>query len=145
MSPKTFTSTFNEHCDGVATELDWLQDQLNNGGLNIDSSALLGLFSLDDPSLLPSFNNGNVVGNELVQFSQPNLETPNLNLDDLTDDSPQTPTTVVDSMLSNSKDQMSFINTDSDYYSPLNLNTSNSNTHSINSILSPNSQLATNK
>ena len=35
--------TLNDHCDGVATELDWLQDQLNNGGLSMDSSALLGV------------------------------------------------------------------------------------------------------
>lgn len=34
---------FNEHLEGIDSELSWLQDQLSTGELNIDNSALLGV------------------------------------------------------------------------------------------------------
>ncbi|OQR66364.1 heat shock factor protein-like, partial [Tropilaelaps mercedesae] len=43
-----YTDCLSDHCDGVDTELDWLQDQLLAGGLNIDTSTLMGIFSADD-------------------------------------------------------------------------------------------------
>lgn len=33
----------NDHLEGVETELDWLQQQLTAGGLNIDNSTLLNV------------------------------------------------------------------------------------------------------
>lgn len=40
--------TLNEHVDGMDAELNWLQDQLYGGNLNIDTGALFGIFSNDD-------------------------------------------------------------------------------------------------
>lgn len=34
---------FAEHLETIDTELDWLQDQLLSGGLNLDTSTLLGV------------------------------------------------------------------------------------------------------
>jgi hypothetical protein len=36
-------SLLSDHVDGIEAELDWLQDQLSAGGLNIDSSTLFGV------------------------------------------------------------------------------------------------------
>ncbi|XP_049516852.1 heat shock factor protein-like isoform X2 [Dermacentor silvarum] len=38
-----------EHVESIDTDLDWLQDQLMSGGLNLDTSTLMGLFSPEDP------------------------------------------------------------------------------------------------
>jgi hypothetical protein len=36
-------SSLSNHVDGIEEELNWLQDQLSAGGLNIDTSTLLGV------------------------------------------------------------------------------------------------------
>ncbi|XP_075585431.1 uncharacterized protein LOC124492433 isoform X9 [Dermatophagoides farinae] len=43
---KLTTENFNDHVEGIDTELNWLQDQLYGGSLNIDPSTLL--FSFDN-------------------------------------------------------------------------------------------------
>nr|XP_046911290.1 heat shock factor protein-like isoform X3 [Dermatophagoides farinae] len=45
---KLTTENFNDHVEGIDTELNWLQDQLYGGSLNIDPSTLVGLFSFDN-------------------------------------------------------------------------------------------------
>ncbi|XP_022687287.1 heat shock factor protein-like isoform X2 [Varroa jacobsoni] len=71
--------SLSEHCDGVETELDWLQDQIVAGGLNIDSSTLLGLFSTDDmlPNLTSDVTNvgGSSGGNnsQVVTYQTPSF------------------------------------------------------------------------
>ncbi|CAG2173067.1 unnamed protein product [Oppiella nova] len=71
------TSAFNDHIEGIDAELDWLQDQIGSG-INIDTSTLLGLFSMDeDNSSNPygmSYPNKQIVGNEVIQFN-PNSNT----------------------------------------------------------------------
>ncbi|XP_064466484.1 heat shock factor protein-like isoform X2 [Ornithodoros turicata] len=78
---------FSEHVEGIDTELDWLQDQLMSGGLNLDSSTLMGLFSSDDPlasclgDLIAEGRDTDAVGNEVVQYT-PSL----LDLEEIDDD-----------------------------------------------------------
>jgi len=40
---------FSDHVEGVDVELNWLQDQLQFGGLDIDPDNILGLFSQESP------------------------------------------------------------------------------------------------
>lgn len=79
-----------EHVESVDTDLDWLQDQLMSGGLNLDTSTLMGvcpdwtgllskaskLFSPEDPltSCLGELATENrsisdTIGNEVVQYT----------------------------------------------------------------------------
>lgn len=81
---------FADHVESIDTDLDWLQDQLMSGGLNLDTSTLMGvcpdwtgllsgtskLFSPEDhlTSCLgdlatESRSSSDAVGNELVQYT----------------------------------------------------------------------------
>ncbi|CAN7991001.1 unnamed protein product, partial [Ixodes hexagonus] len=90
---------FTEHLETIDTELDWLQDQLLGGGLNLDTSTLLGvcpdwtmvlsgnnkLFSPEDNlssclgDLATEGRTADTVGNEMVQYTPSLLD---LGLDD---------------------------------------------------------------
>ncbi|XP_075557420.1 uncharacterized protein LOC142589719 isoform X4 [Dermacentor variabilis] len=70
------TKVFAEHVESIDTDLDWLQDQLMSGGLNLDTSTLMGLFSPEDPltSCLGELATENrsisdTIGNEVVQYT----------------------------------------------------------------------------
>lgn len=84
---------FSEHLEGIDTELDWLQDQLMSGGLNLDSATLLGvcpdwrgisndlkLFGSDDPlanclgDLVCEGRDTEAAGNEVVQYTSSLLD-----------------------------------------------------------------------
>jgi hypothetical protein len=68
-----FREVFNEQLDGIDTELSWLHDQLTTGGLNIDTSSLLGLFSSDSMSQIISaasaINGGNIDPNKFLSIT----------------------------------------------------------------------------
>lgn len=94
-NPKAFA----EHLETIDTELDWLQDQLLGGGLNLDTSTLLGvcpdwtmvlsgnnkLFAPEDNlssclgDLATESRTSDTVGNEMVQYTPSLLD---LGLDD---------------------------------------------------------------
>ncbi|RWS25982.1 heat shock factor protein 1-like isoform X1 [Leptotrombidium deliense] len=89
--------SFNDHLEGIETELGWLQEQLSSGNFNIDSNSLLSLFDLDDPdeqiSLNSNYNrygrSGNeIVGNELIQYTPLSSLTPELDLSNITEIEP---------------------------------------------------------
>ncbi|KAG0434176.1 hypothetical protein HPB47_019299 [Ixodes persulcatus] len=85
VKPKAFA----EHLETIDTELDWLQDQLLSGGLNLDTSTLLGvcpdwtmvlsgnnkLFAPEDNlssclgDLATESRTSDSVGNEMVQYT----------------------------------------------------------------------------
>uniref|UniRef100_A0A131Z2H5 Heat shock transcription factor 1 n=1 Tax=Rhipicephalus appendiculatus TaxID=34631 RepID=A0A131Z2H5_RHIAP len=94
------TKVFSEHVESMDSDLDWLQDQLMSGGLNLDTSTLMGvcpdwtgllskaskLFSPEDPltSCLgdlatESSSISDTVGNEVVQYTPSLLD---LGIDD---------------------------------------------------------------
>uniref|UniRef100_A0A224YZR7 Heat shock transcription factor 1 n=1 Tax=Rhipicephalus zambeziensis TaxID=60191 RepID=A0A224YZR7_9ACAR len=80
------TKVFSEHVESIDSDLDWLQDQLMSGGLNLDTSTLMGLFSPEDPltSCLgdlatESSSISDTVGNEVVQYTPSLLD---LGIDD---------------------------------------------------------------
>ncbi|KAM7283949.1 heat shock factor protein isoform X1 [Ixodes scapularis] len=95
VKPKAFA----EHLETIDTELDWLQDQLLSGGLNLDTSTLLGvcpdwtmvlsgnnkLFAPEDNlssclgDLATEGRTSDTVGNEMVQYTPSLLD---LGLDD---------------------------------------------------------------
>ncbi|XP_077503462.1 uncharacterized protein LOC144113933 isoform X3 [Amblyomma americanum] len=70
------TKVFAEHLDSIDYDLDWLQDQLMTGALNLDTSTLMGLFSSEDPltSCLGDLDtegrfSSDTIGNEVVQYT----------------------------------------------------------------------------
>uniref|UniRef100_A0A023GNX6 Putative heat shock factor 1 n=1 Tax=Amblyomma triste TaxID=251400 RepID=A0A023GNX6_AMBTT len=70
------TKVFADHVESIDSDLDWLQDQLMSGGLNLDTSTLMGLFSPEDllTSRLGDLATENrcpsdAVGNEVVQYT----------------------------------------------------------------------------
>ncbi|XP_077542083.1 uncharacterized protein LOC144154876 isoform X1 [Haemaphysalis longicornis] len=88
--PSGPTRVFADHVESIDSDLDWLQDQLMSGGLNLDTSTLMGvcpdwtgllsgtskLFSPEDhlTSCLgdlatESRSSSDAVGNELVQYT----------------------------------------------------------------------------
>lgn len=80
---------FADHVESIDSDLDWLQDQLSGGGLNLDASTLMGvcpdwtglllgsskLFSPEDTltsrlgDLATENRSSDAVGNELVQYT----------------------------------------------------------------------------
>jgi len=54
---------FSDHVEGVDVELNWLQDQLQFGGLDIDPDNILGLFSQESP---PPTNAPSVSGTNMI-------------------------------------------------------------------------------
>uniref|UniRef100_A0A131Z316 Heat shock transcription factor 1 n=1 Tax=Rhipicephalus appendiculatus TaxID=34631 RepID=A0A131Z316_RHIAP len=69
------TKLFADHVESIDCDLDWLQDQLSGGGLNLDTSTLMGLFSPEDTltsrlgDLATENRSSDAVGNELVQYT----------------------------------------------------------------------------
>lgn len=83
------TKIFADHVESIDCDLDWLQDQLSGGGLNLDTSTLMGvcpewtglllgspkLFSPEDTltsrlgDLATENRSSDAVGNELVQYT----------------------------------------------------------------------------
>lgn len=70
------TRVFSEHVETIDSNLDWLQDQLMSGGLNLDTSTLMRLFSPEDPltSCLGDLASENrsisdTLGNEVIQYT----------------------------------------------------------------------------
>ncbi|KAL3181028.1 hypothetical protein MRX96_037088 [Rhipicephalus microplus] len=75
------TKVFSEHIESIDSDLDWLQDQLLSGGLNLDTSTLMGLFSPEDllTSCLAdlateSSSISNAIANEVVQYTPSHLD-----------------------------------------------------------------------
>ncbi|KAI1285290.1 Heat shock factor protein 1 [Halotydeus destructor] len=76
--------TFCEQLDGIETQLNWLQDQLSFGGLNLEQNALSGvgfkdtisqLFTMENmgnSNMVPSTSNA-ILGNEMTKF-QPSAD-----------------------------------------------------------------------
>lgn len=73
------SASFAEHVETIDTELDWLQDQLLSGGLNLDASTLMGLFAPEDPltsclgDLATESRAPDTIGNEVVHYTTPSL------------------------------------------------------------------------
>ncbi|XP_070382618.1 heat shock factor protein-like isoform X3 [Dermacentor albipictus] len=69
------TKIFADHVESIDSDLDWLQDQLSGGGLSLDSSTLIGLFSPEDTlasrlgDLATENRSSGAIGNELVQYT----------------------------------------------------------------------------
>uniref|UniRef100_A0A224YPF0 Heat shock transcription factor 1 n=1 Tax=Rhipicephalus zambeziensis TaxID=60191 RepID=A0A224YPF0_9ACAR len=69
------TKIFADHVESIDCDLDWLQDQLSGGGLNLDTSTLMGLFSPEETltsrlgDLATENRSSDAVGNELVQYT----------------------------------------------------------------------------
>uniref|UniRef100_L7LYK1 Putative heat shock transcription factor n=1 Tax=Rhipicephalus pulchellus TaxID=72859 RepID=L7LYK1_RHIPC len=100
------TKVFSEHVESIDSDLDWLQDQLMSGGLNLDTSTLMGLFSPEDPltSCLgdlatESSSISDTVGNEVVQYAPSLLD---LGIDDDTSFQPVSELLLTDDELASS-------------------------------------------
>ncbi|XP_075559832.1 heat shock factor protein 1-like isoform X3 [Dermacentor variabilis] len=69
------TKIFADHVESIDSDLDWLQDQLSGGGLSLDTSTLMGLFSPEDTlasrlgDLATENRSSGAIGNELVQYT----------------------------------------------------------------------------
>ncbi|KAL1439802.1 hypothetical protein MTO96_009651 [Rhipicephalus appendiculatus] len=75
------TKVFSEHVESMDSDLDWLQDQLMSGGLNLDTSTLMGdpLTSCLGDLATESSSISDTVGNEVVQYTPSLLD---LGIDD---------------------------------------------------------------
>ncbi|XP_037284348.1 heat shock factor protein isoform X2 [Rhipicephalus microplus] len=69
------TKIFADHVESIDYDLDWLQDQLSGGGLNLDTSTLMGLFSPEETltsrlgDLATESRSSDITGNELVKYT----------------------------------------------------------------------------